>query len=553
MSLTLTVLIAALLWVSPYASSAQDEILPLFYEAPTLQSPAIPNYRAIIRARPVSIDFSSIVKPACYSRGEAAFRGRLQLNLFGDLSLTSILDRVEQVSPDGFTWIGRIEGEELSKVILVVRDGVMAGHIRTPKEVYEVRCAGNGVHVICQIDPCAVPGSSEPFCVDLPAPTSRAKLARADDGSAIDVLVVYTQTAREMNGGVDGIETLIALAVEQTNDAYANSHVTQRLNLVHMEEVTYAESGTYYVDLNNLQGGWEGLDVAHVLRETYNADLVSMIVYNLGGVAGAAYTMQTVSHDFESYAFSVVCSGYATSQYSFAHELGHNMGCEHDRINATIGQGAYPFSYGYQDTEGAFRTIMAYKNGCPGTGECDQIPYFSNPDVSYGGEPTGIDYQAANSADNARTLNSTASTVANFRNGDGPAPGPTPIPVPGELLNVSVSSNSPSTGDPFTVNVVVQPVSQRFDAWGVIMGPGAVYSFILNNPGALRTGAEPLATNVRQLSKPYTGTLFSISGIPQGVAGDYTVIVGLVPAGTSPAIPNAIPGYVDQEVVIVQK
>ena len=34
--------------------------------------------------------------------------------------------------------------------------------------------------------------------------------------------------------------------------------------------------------------------------------------------------------------------------------------------------------------------------------------HWSNPEVSYNGIPTGVDYQAANSADNVMALNQTA-------------------------------------------------------------------------------------------------------------------------------------------------
>ena len=120
--------------------------------------------------------------------------------------------------------------------------------------------------------------------------------------------------------------------------------------------------------------------------------------------------MTSVAPYFESYAFSVVGWRCATGYYSFAHEMGHNMGSHHDRANAS-GPGAYDYSHGYQAPDEAFRTIMAYN--CPG--ECPRVNYWSNPAVSYGGQPTGVVHTAPDSADNRRSLNNTAYTVANFR------------------------------------------------------------------------------------------------------------------------------------------
>jgi hypothetical protein len=97
--------------------------------------------------------------------------------------------------------------------------------------------------------------------------------------------------------------------------------------------------------------------------------------------------------------------------YTFAHEMGHNMGSQHDRANAGASTGAYSYSYGYQDPNRAFRTIMAYNcaSGCP------RINYWSNPAVSYNGKPTGVADEADTSADNAHSLNNTSGFVSGFR------------------------------------------------------------------------------------------------------------------------------------------
>ena len=54
---------------------------------------------------------------------------------------------------------------------------------------------------------------------------------------------------------------------------------------------------------------------------------------------------------------------------------------------------------------------MSYS--CPGG--CPEIQYFSNPDISYNGDPTGIAYPNPGSADNARTINQTRLEMAGYR------------------------------------------------------------------------------------------------------------------------------------------
>ena len=56
-----------------------------------------------------------------------------------------------------------------------------------------------------------------------------------DDGSLIEVLVVYTGAARGAAGGTTAMNTLINLAVSETNTGYGNSGVVQRIRLVQAE------------------------------------------------------------------------------------------------------------------------------------------------------------------------------------------------------------------------------------------------------------------------------------------------------------------------------
>ena len=220
------------------------------------------------------------------------------------------------------------------------------------------------------------------------------------------------------------MESQINLAVAETNVAYSNSGITQRLRLVKTAEVSYAETGTIQSDLDRLTHTADGyMDDVHGLRDTYGADLVSLIVENGGAYCGVGWGMTTPSVAFAPYGFSVVARGCSTGYYSFGHELGHNMGAMHD-VAVDSGTTPYPYAHGYVNLAGRWRTVMAYNNECQNMGfSCTRIQYFSNPSLTYAGAPLGNA-----SADNRQTLNNTASIVANFRtrvrqlhdfNGDG--------------------------------------------------------------------------------------------------------------------------------------
>jgi hypothetical protein len=364
----------------------------------------------VVRSRWVRVDFDLL-------RGDSLSEGAssIVLNLFDDISFQTIKDRFERRSSTGYTWIGRIAGTSISQVILTVEDDVLAGNILADGEPYQVRAVHEGTHAIRRIDQSQFPEEAPP--IPAPIPSDKAEtfspLPQADDGTLIDVLVVYTAAAANASSSINAE---IQLAIDETNQTYVNSGVTQRVRLVHAAQVSYTETGHGDVDLVRLQNPSDGyLDEVHTLRDAYGADLVSFWVENMGNDCGIGYLMTAVLPSFASHGFSVVARDCATGYYSFGHEMGHNMGAHHDRY-LKDGDGAYPYSHGYVYTPGRWRTVMAYNQECADKGfNCTRIPYWSNPAVDYQGIPTGISEDSQESANNRLTLEHTASTVANFR------------------------------------------------------------------------------------------------------------------------------------------
>ena len=133
--------------------------------------------------------------------------------------------------------------------------------------------------------------------------------------------------------------------------------------------------------------------------------------------------MSYPSLDFEDRGFNVVVMDQiGAPSYSLLHEIGHNMGCTHNREDA-MNRGIpdtdpsnnsifKAFNYGKRwivDGQG-YRTIMAYDTEDTSTYN-NRIPYFSNPLIQYQGVTTGN----LNSEDNAQVLSVTTPYVANFR------------------------------------------------------------------------------------------------------------------------------------------
>jgi peptidyl-Asp metalloendopeptidase len=417
-ALTRTVLaVFGLLVASVTASPGQV----LFGEAPASRSVDAAGELGVVRSRPVRVRLGRI--PGASAR-EAALgvlppRGhRVVLNLFPDVVVRARMTRSERVG-NALVWAGKIEGQPLGDVVLAIVDGVLSGSAVWPGGAYRIRFDGSA-HVVEQLDHGLFP---EDGCFEeVPGGTAdvaAAPVANADDGSRIDVLVVYTLAARAAAGGTSSILSQVNLAIAETNTGYQNSGVVQRLRLAAAVEVSYVETGDIAVDLDRVTAPGDGyLDGVHSLRDTYKADLVSLITQTPGSpYCGSAWLMAGNNPGFAPNAFSVVERQCMTGYYSFGHELGHNMGLNHARRDPT-GSGAYSYSYGYKHPGDAFRTVMAYCCGYE-TGTCrpgcPRVLHFSNPDVLYLGNPTGVSQASASSAYNALSLNNTRVTVANWR------------------------------------------------------------------------------------------------------------------------------------------
>ena len=248
--------------------------------------------------------------------------------------------------------------------------------------------------------------------------------------SLVTVAVFYTPNARLGQGGTAEIETLIDLMIAETNAAYADSGVKQRLFLVAREEVEYAEGDSSSEDLNKFRGQNDNImDEVHAIRERVGADIVHLIVDRTqGGDISRDYcglAPQVEQESVISYSPYVI-SDYACGSLTFAHELGHLMGLGHDTTSCGDTCGAiYEYGKGYVNqrafemnaaASSRWRTIMSTRNRCVAEfgSDCQQLLRFSNPNQQYLDDPQGDPLGVADQADAVRALNSVRGTVANY-------------------------------------------------------------------------------------------------------------------------------------------
>lgn len=416
--------------------------------------------RGIKRSRTVTLD--TRVLPESAQRSSLQREPSIPLDLFADVSVDAVFDRFDE-TPGGLVWVGHVDGVPGGSVTLSYGNGLVSGSVIMPgatflirPETADVRAANpqpvGQLHVIAEVDQAALPREAEPITPFISAEamaTARAPIA-ADGAGVIDVLVVYTAAAQANAGGATGITNLINLGVSETNTTYANSDIQQRVRLVGTALVGYSEVDAFSTDLNDLRTGVGALSGVAALRDQVGADLVMMLIRpSRPDACGIAYVMGTVTTAFEPFGYSVVDSTCVSPNLTMAHEWGHNMGAQHDWY---VNSAKVPFTYahGYVNTRVGYRwrSVMSYNDICSDQGfSCTRLMAWANPDLRYRANPfckggttacpgniwalpfdamgiaggtnsSCVTSSATNNecdADDHRTLNNTALTVANLR------------------------------------------------------------------------------------------------------------------------------------------
>jgi hypothetical protein len=413
-----------------------------------------------------------------------------KLNLFDDVQTEWTVDRIRMRSKGGWVAWGSIPGQDGGRVVMAYRNGILQADVWVPgHSKFEVRYFHDGLHRISETNPAPgqvlLDGGAE-----APGPTGAEWVAsqgvptfypqavqsgcpNSQSLKVSQIMVLYTALAAENAGGAEALETLIDMDWAGMNMAFYNSGVTAEMELVATQPVTYAETGDVITDLGNLTnpayfpqlGTW---------MATYGANYVSLFVGSAATTTGGGI----VAGVGQLPGFATVCY-YPYADVAFPHEVGHNMGCHHDRQTDGVPSGN-GFNYGYRFASGGttFITIMAYQPG-------NWILNYSNPAVNFMGQPTGIDPASSTAADNALEINQ------NFPNT--PYTGAYPLPTV-QISSPLAGSYLPSTA-PLTLTALAS------DTGGTV----AQIDFMVND---LYAGSATSAPYTLVWTPPSAGTYY---------------------------------------------
>ncbi|MFM1768986.1 MAG: hypothetical protein RJA22_1515 [Verrucomicrobiota bacterium] len=383
----------------------------------------------LLRSRRVEVD------PAALPGPSAVPGARTVLNLFPGVAPEVEWRRSERHAAHNHAWHGVLPGDPHAAVTLTVVGPSSILEVVSPEfGHFEVRTRSDGTSEVRQLHPEHSRGNGR-CCVREPGAAAGGgggedaiALAAGDvaaAGSTIDVLMIYTAAAMDKAGGRSDIVAIAQAAVNGENGNFSRSGILHRMRLVNAREVGHTASGNLNTEL-----GWvAGNSTVASIRSDVGADLVAFLSDKDDfGILGVAFQLSSSSGN-SGQAFSA--NYYDTAAGVWPHEAGHNLGAGHNEDRNDGGLYSYSSGHHWIHNSKEYGSIMSYIG--------IRVPYFSNPDINWNGNPTGT-----SGRDNARTIDNTGDNVAAYR---------TAKTLIDPTVSVGASASGPYELRPFTYTI----------------------------------------------------------------------------------------------------
>ena len=331
-------------------------------------------------------------------------------------------------------WAGRFPGANYDSVVLTVQDGYLQGMFGEPGQAVRwIRAGPDGLGRLDQ--PVGRgPADGAEFCPgghvdDAPGPGAAVAAARADPPAAvtgesnhdrIDILALYTVDAAEAweSYGYGTPRASIQASMDFLNLVLRNNSMPVGAGLVHVAEAPAALDGA-----RSLLGRMLDLREAAELRARYGADLVHLFTGEQPralGYCGIAYLLTRAGERADwanAYGVTAATCSFPAQEGAhpyfgqvFAHEVGHNLGANHDPANTGISRdvAVRPWAFGHYDinVSPTVETIMSYRSYVPR----QWVPFFSSTRI----QPNGWTIGKEDERENERALHDTAPLAARY-------------------------------------------------------------------------------------------------------------------------------------------
>ncbi|MCY3931152.1 MAG: fibronectin type III domain-containing protein [Acidobacteria bacterium] len=331
-------------------------------------------------------------------------------------------------------WAGRFPGANYDSVVLTVQGGHLQGMFGEPgRAAHWIRSGRDGRGWLDQPAQRGPAGGVE-FCAggvvsDSPETNAAARPRRSDPPTVVasesnhdrlDILALYTVEAAEVweSFGYGTPRASIQAAMDFLNLVLRNNSMPASARLVHMAEAPAALDGP-----QSVLGRLQDLREVAELRAEHRADLVHLFIGEDPrrlGFCGRAYILTRAGERADwSNAHGVTtanCSfpaqegAYPYFGQVFAHEIGHNLGANHDPANTGISKdvAVRPWAFGHFDINvvPTVETIMSYRSYLPR----QWVPFFSSTRI----QPNDWTIGKADERDNERALYDTVPQAVGY-------------------------------------------------------------------------------------------------------------------------------------------
>jgi hypothetical protein len=433
-------MVAAVLAPTPQATAdpatpavAAPASAPALFEVATTRDLPTTGAEAVNGTRRlVTLDTSLLPRPGT-SRD-------LAVSLDARSPMTARVDKV--VTTDGYTsWTGPVLGT-MGSFSLVEADGVFRGQVATADGITSISTAGGDKYWLTNLAPFPAPTEDDRYfpegddadgadgagvapaadaasAAPRSAVTERAgkkgkkKGKKGKGGKAkVTVLFGYTKQAEAVAGGKAAIKAAAAFAVADTNQALTNSGAKVKVKLKGIARTKSEESTSMAKDIRKLEKPRDGkFDNLLRARARKGADIVHVFLVGIDtGLCGIGAQVESPRRAYPNYGQSM--SGLdCLDNKTVAHELGHNMGADHNNYPGVTHYSDQKYAYGYVDLVNRFTTVMSYSATCYDAGfDCLRAPYYSSTKALFYGLPVGTKKQ-----NNAKALTKVAPRVARYR------------------------------------------------------------------------------------------------------------------------------------------
>ncbi|MFO7799120.1 reprolysin-like metallopeptidase [Rhodohalobacter sp.] len=455
---------------------AQDRLPSLFEKSESAETEWRSKSKSDLKRVPITFDdevlnkiktqsIKSFIMPGIDKRVYEVTVQRVIEHYNGDWSITAYLNNDWQNS-----------------FILSVSDGKILSGIQNHVDhlYYEIKYSDQeNSHSLIQVDPHEKDNISCGIGDDHEVKSSSGSAGKympnkdVNDQAVIDVMIVYTPRAENWALVEGDIQNVINQSMAVAQNTADNANLGIEFRLVHSARIDYTESSSAGTDLRRLttspsfyELGYEYtgyMDEVHVWRDEFQADLVAMFI-ETDEVGGLGWLLSNTEGD-PRFGFSLTRVQQATST-THAHEMGHNMGNAHSRLQESNPAGAdgglFSYSTGWrwngQDNQ-EYASVMTYNE------DAQSVQIFSNPDVFFKDVATGSYTGTGAPSDNARSMREIKHIISQYREARD-----IPVVETNRIFNIT-AGKAEATGS--IVDIGGSPIRERGICWGTNPNPGA--------------------------------------------------------------------------------